>query len=104
MDFEELISNCTGFDWDEGNINKLWERHQVRVSEAEAVFFNEPLLGGEDRKHSQEEQRFYCMGQTNEGRKLFMSFTLRGENKEKIRVISARDQDRAERRDYEQAA
>ena len=47
-----------------------------------------------DTAHSAKEKRFKALGKTNKGRLLFISFTIR---KNKIRVISPRDQDREER-------
>ena len=91
------LSNLDGFEWDEGNQTKNWIKHQVSTSECEEVFFNLPLLVADDVQHSQEEKRFYVLGQTNSGRKLFISFTIRTN---KIRVISARDMNRKERRAY----
>lgn len=37
-------TQITGFDWDAGNARKSTEKHEVRQSEAEQVFFNQPLL------------------------------------------------------------
>ena len=96
----DVLNNVTGFDWDEGNIQKNWLKHQVSTGECEEVFFNLPLLLHPDPKHSQTEVRYYVLGQTNAGRRLFIAFTLRGT---KIRVISARDMSRKERDVYEQA-
>jgi uncharacterized DUF497 family protein len=93
------FSSVTGFDWDEGNRDKNWEKHQVSNRECEEVFFNIPLLLQPDPAHSQTETRHYLLGQTNAGRRLFVSFTIRGEN---IRVISARDMSKRERIFYEQ--
>ena len=93
------FSSVTGFDWDEGNRAKNWRKHQVSNGECEEVFFNLPLLLKPDPHHSQEEARYYILGQTNAGRRLFISFTVRGE---KIRVISARDMSKRERNFYEQ--
>lgn len=91
------LSSLDGFEWDEGNQTKNWIRHQVSAPESEEVFFNLPLLLADDVQHSQEEKRFYILGQTNAGRKLFISFTIRTK---KIRVISARDMSRKERQAY----
>ena len=88
------IQTISGFDWDEGNSHKNWIKHQVSNSECEEVFFNVPLLLADDQKHSQEENRYYVLGQTNANRRLFIAFTVR-ENK--IRVISARDMSQKER-------
>lgn len=86
-----------GFDWSSGNAEKNRERHQVTPLEAEQVFFNAPLLAGADPVHSQSEQRFYALGHTDEGRELFIAFTLRAK---RVRVVSARDMSRKERRVY----
>lgn len=59
--------------------------------------FNQPLIAAPDVAHSQEEPRFFSLGQTDAGRLLFLVFTLRGTL---IRVISARDMSRKERKVY----
>lgn len=92
------FSSCTGFDWDEGNLLKNWEKHRVSAPECEQVFFNRPLLAEPDEKHAGAEARFYALGQTDGGRMLFVVFTLRGGL---IRVISARNMNRRERKEYE---
>jgi hypothetical protein len=98
MTFLKLITECTGFDWDAGNILKNWEAHRVSASECEQVFFNRPLVAAPDTKHSQVEDRYYALGQTDAGRALFVVFTVR---ESLIRVISARDMNRKERKEYE---
>jgi uncharacterized protein len=98
MSLSETIANVTGFQWDEGNLLKNWERHQVTAVECEQVFFNQPVLAAPDEQHSETEARFYILGQTDTGRKLFVVFTTRGNL---IRVISARDMNRKERKSYE---
>jgi len=90
-----------GFDWDHGNVRKN-DKHGVSGSEAEETFFNQPLLLLEDLRHGGQESRYHALGKTNEGRRLHISFTLRG-NGTLIRVISARDMHRKERGVYEQA-
>ncbi len=95
-------AHVTGFNWDEGNFRKSAEKHGVGQSEAEEVFFNEPLLLLEDAKHSQTEARFHALGKTDDGRLLHITFTLR-QSGTLIRVISARDMHRKERAVYEQA-
>lgn len=90
-----------GFDWDGGNARKSQDKHDVGQSEAEQVFFNEPLLTLEDKVHSVNEVRIHALGQTDNGRLLHITLTLRGNNK-RIRVISARDMSRKERRLYDE--
>ena len=93
------LSAITGFDWDDNNREKNWEKHGVLASECEEVFFNLPLLLQPDPSHSQKEPRDYVLGHTIAGRRLFIAFTIRGD---KIRVISARDMSKKERSIYEQ--
>ena len=95
-----MLARCEGFEWDDGNLSKNWEKHRVSDMEAEQVFFNQPLLMLEDPKHSQAEPRFHALGMTHTARKLHITFTVRGT---RIRVISARDMHRKERTLYEQA-
>ncbi|SLM28984.1 hypothetical protein MTBBW1_1660005 [Desulfamplus magnetovallimortis] len=40
----KILSNCTGFEWDSGNITKNWEKHDVLFGECEQIFFNKPLI------------------------------------------------------------
>ena len=97
------LSQIEGFEWDEGNSRKSIDKHAVSQTEAEQVFFNEPLLIVEDDRHSSYEIRLHALGQTDAGRLLHISFTLRGNGK-LIRVISARAMHRKERLCYEQEA
>ena len=69
---------------------------------AEQVFFNQPLLVVPDHKHSQGEPRYHTLGVTDDRRQLHIIFTLRGTGR-LIRVISARDMHRKERKIYEQS-
>ena len=89
-----------GFEWDEGNLTKNWDRRQVSGAECEEVFLNVPLLLADDIKHSAGEARHYVLGQTNGGRLLSIAFTVRGA---RIRVISARPMSGKERQIYGQA-
>jgi len=95
-------TQITGFDWDAGNARESTEKHEVRQSEAEQVFFNQPLLAVPDHKHSQEEPRYHALAVTDDRRQLHITFTLRGAGS-LIRVISARDMHRKERKIYEQS-
>ena len=91
----EILSNCTGFNWDDGNSEKNWILHQVSKNECEQVFFNAPILVGADVMHSELERRWFLLGKTDSNRLLFLVFTIR-ENL--IRIISARDMSKKERR------
>lgn len=85
---KKILENCTGFEWDEGNIIKNWHKHDVSVVECEQIFFNKPLIVKRDTKHSDLENRYFVLGRTDMDRLLFAVFTVR---KDKIRIIFARD-------------
>ena len=91
------MPDFAGFDWTGGNAEKNWQLHAVTPSESEQVFLNRPLLVAGDVKHSAREKRWYVLGQTDEGRELFIAFTKR---KKLVRVISSRDMSKKERRIY----
>ncbi len=95
-------TQIAGFDWDEGNARKSADKHDVSQGESEQVFFNQPLLVVQDSKHSETEARLHALGVTDAGRMLHISFTLRSDGS-LIRIISARDMHRKERRIYEQS-
>jgi uncharacterized DUF497 family protein len=96
------LEQIAGFEWDEGNSRKSAVKHDVSQAESESVFFNDPLIIIEDAKHSEREPRLNALGKTAQDRLLHITFTLR-QNGTTIRVISARDMHRKERKIYEQA-
>jgi len=98
-DWTDILSFAEDFEWDEGNIKKNWERHRVSHIECEEIFFNRPIIVKKDEPHSTIEDRYFVLGKTDAGRLLFIVFTLRGN---KIRIISARDMNRKERKIYEE--
>ncbi len=93
-DFEAI----EGFEWDAGNIDKNFDKHNVSNPECEEVFMNEPLLLFPDPLHSNTEDRYSAFGKTNRIRFLAITFILRNK---RIRVISARDMSAKEKRQYE---
>lgn len=100
LDFPDELAECTGFQWDAGNVDKNWHLHQVSQAECEQVFFNRPILVALDDAHSQGELRYAVLGRTNAGRRLSVIVTIR---ETLVRVISSRDVSRRERRVYEDA-
>jgi len=99
MSIYDDFENCVGFDWDEGDKGKNWDKHNVSDGECEEIFFNDPLIARADPKHSKREYRYFVLGQTDTGRGLFVSCTVR---KNHIRIISARDMTKKELRKYTQ--
>lgn len=96
-DLRERLGSATGFDWDEGNAGKNWRKHAVRFSECEEVFLRTPLFPPGGARPARTEERFTALGTTALGRLLSIVFTFRGD---RIRVISARDMSRKERREH----
>ena len=90
-------STLTGFEWDSGNETKNATKHRVSCAEAEQVFAGMPLVL-KDEKHSGRESRWHALGETEDGRLLMASFTIRGS---KLRVISARPMHKKEKQFYE---
>ena len=98
--FPDTLAHCSGFEWDAGKAEKDWELHRVARTESEQPLFKRPVLVTSADRHASEETRYAALGQTNTGRLLAIVFTIRGTL---IRVISARDMSRRERRVYEGA-
>ena len=96
------LDQVTGFEWDAGNRGKNL-KHGVTDGEAEQVFFSQPLFVLADVRHSGRESRCHALGQTVDGRRLHVTFTLRDDG-QRIRVISARDMHRKERAIYDAKA
>ena len=98
MGEKDPLAACTGFDWNEANVAKNWERHRVTPEEAEDVFFHDPFVLRSDLGHSKREKRYLVLGKTAQDRKLFIAFTIRGTL---IRVISVRNMSRREVEEYQ---
>ncbi len=92
-------SKIEGFEWDEGNLDKNKKKHKVDYKECEEVFLNEPVRVFDDEIHSKTEKRYGALGKTNAGRCLVIFFTIRNK---RIRVVSARDQGKKDRKVYEE--
>ncbi len=89
-----------GFNWDHSNTGINWEKHRIANTDAEEVFFNYPRFVYPGKSESSGgKKRFYLFGKTNTGRRLFVVFTVRGNL---LRVISARDMSKKERRRYDE--
>lgn len=101
MEFNCLeIEKIVGFEWDEGNIHKNENKHGLKWTAIEEVFFNEPLLIVEDFKHSLNECRCVALGKNDFDEFVTVVFTIRDKH---IRVISARAMSKKEKVIYEKA-
>ncbi len=78
-----------GFDWDEGNRTKC-RKHGVLITQIEALFAHDPRIAP-DPKHSADEDRLIAVGRTSTGRPVFVAFTIRTKNGQRlIRPVTAR--------------
>ena len=93
----DAFQAAEGFEWDQGNISKNREKHDVTPAQCEEVFFNRPFVVQSVEPHSAGEKRHFALGKIDADRHLFIVFTIR---KNQIRVISARDISRKERKVY----
>jgi len=95
-----MRETIAGFDWDEGNRAKC-RKHGVSIEEIEAVLRGEPHVAP-DLRHSAAEDRFIAVGRNAQGRALFVAFTFRTRQGERlIRPISARYMHKKEVEAYE---
>lgn len=93
----KILPNPVAFEWNKGNIDKNLKKHNMSDKEAEQVFNNESKFIFEDEKHSGKEMRYGLFGRSGK-RKISIVFTVRHD---KVRIITARDMSKRERRSYE---
>ena len=88
------------FEWDDDKARKNVKKHGVSFEEASTVFGDPLALTIPDPLHSEEEDRFITLGESDRRRLVVVISTERGK---RIRIISARFATRRERKDYEEA-
>lgn len=86
------------FEWDPDKASGNLSRHGVSFAEAQTVFLDPLALDGPDPDHSMREERALVVGRSFQGRLLVVVFT---ERNGAIRIISAREATRGERKAYE---
>jgi len=87
------------FEWDERKARLNKRKHGVSFEEASTVFADPLALTIYDPVHSEEENRYVALGESQRRRLLVVVFTDRDD---RIRIISARVATRRERKDYEE--
>lgn len=94
------------FTWDILKSIANFEKHGVPFEEAATVFGDPNGLDGDDAEHSTHEPRRLHIGESVTGRILFVVYTIRRtrDEKETIRIISARQASRREREAYARLA
>lgn len=90
------------FSWDENKARRNREKHGISFFEATRVFFDPLALEWEDVRSYPGEVRFRRIGRIADTRIILIVYTIRRlENgKETIRIISARQASRKERKAY----
>ena len=87
------------YEWDENKAATNLSKHGVSFEEAKTVFDDPLYVDFYDPDHSHGEHRFILLGQSAQGRLLFVSYMERNDS---IRLISSREATPSERRAYEQ--
>ncbi len=87
------------FEWDENKAATNLVKHGVSFDEAKTVFIDPLYVDFYDLKHSDDEHRYIVIGMSAQNRLLLVAYTERGDA---VRLISAREATRVERRAYEQ--
>ena len=87
------------YNWDKNKAVANLSKHGISFEEAKTVFDDPLYVDFYDPDHSSGEHRFILLGQSAQGRLLFVSYMERNNT---IRLISAREATPSERRAYEQ--
>jgi len=88
------------FDWDDNKAATNMSKHGVSFVEAATVFEDDLSVTFFDPDHSEDEERLVIIGHSQRGRLLFVSHT---DINDEVRIISAREVTRRERKVYENA-
>ena len=87
------------FTWDSEQAVANLGKHRMSFEEASTAFGDPLSITVRDPDHSEEEARCVMIGQSFRGRLLVV---VHSDREGSIRIISAREATRRERRDYEQ--
>lgn len=88
----------TGFIWLQATVDKLETKHHVAGYEVEEVFGNKPQVRLLEVGHVEGENLYSAYGQTDSGRYLTVVFIHKLDHR--ALIITARDMDRKERKQY----
>jgi uncharacterized DUF497 family protein len=93
------LSDTLKVEWDLRKAAVNLAKHKVSFEEAVTVFGDPLGCITDDPRHSESEESFVLLGQSDRRRHLAVMFTERGQT---VRLISARKATRRERREYEE--
>ena len=88
------------FEWDRRKAARNLAKHGLSFDEASTVFADGLSLTIPDPEHSEDEERWIIIGQSNRGRLLVV---VHIEDDNTIRIVSARGAEKRERVKYEEA-
>ena len=88
------------FEWDENKAEANLSKHGVSFDEAKTVFDDPLYIDFYDPDHSDDEDRYIIIGESQRRRLLIVSYTER--DHQTCLLISAREATRREREDYEE--
>ena len=94
----KIFADITAFEWDDGNAQKIFDKHGLHQAECEEVFQDDNRQFFPDIHHSANEERYVVIGKTQRGSMLFVAFTVRTN---RFRIISARSINKKELKLYE---
>jgi uncharacterized DUF497 family protein len=94
------------FTWDPQKAIANFEKHGISFEESATIFADALGLDWEDLAHASQERRYKRLGTSTEGNILLVVYTVRRskDEKETIRIISARWASRKERKAYSRQA
>jgi len=89
--------------WDPAKVASNLAKHGVAFAQAASVLLDPLAITVFDAGHSQNEERWFTLGLSSEGKLLALSHTYQATdlNRASVRLISAREATRQERRQYE---
>ncbi len=87
------------FEWDSTKATANLSKHGVSFDEAKTVFDDPLYVDFYDPDHSDGENGYIIIGQSQQGRLLMVSYTERNDT---IRIISSREVTATEREAYEE--
>lgn len=87
------------FEWHPPKAERNIALHGVSFEEAQTVFDDTMQMHRRDDTHSLDEQRYICLGMSEQSRLLMVVYTEKQEGL--IRIISAREATTREETDYE---
>jgi len=92
------------FDWDPAKARGNLADHKVSFEMATSVLRDPLAISVYDGDHSEREERWATLGQAENGQHLVVIHTYEevGPAAARIRIVSAREASRQERKDYEQ--